>query len=97
MTIKPKGGRGKIAPYETVTVRIPLPIKGDVEKMANDYRESALQPVIHEIKKMESKKSDFMPLNEAISHAQSIMKGKKSARVSLEKMLQVLYGEQISL
>jgi hypothetical protein len=36
--VKPIGGRGKKAPYQTVQMRIPLPIKSEVEKLVEQYR-----------------------------------------------------------
>lgn len=36
-----KGGRGKKAPYETIMIRIPLPLKPSVLKLAEDYRREA--------------------------------------------------------
>lgn len=33
-----KGGRGKKAPYETITVRVPLPIKDKVDKIIEEYK-----------------------------------------------------------
>lgn len=36
--VKPVGGRGKRAPYQTVQVRVPLPIKPEVEKLIEQYR-----------------------------------------------------------
>jgi hypothetical protein len=41
--MKPVGGRGKKAPYETVGVRIPVPIKDQVEKLAESYRKGVLE------------------------------------------------------
>ena len=46
---KPKGGRGKKAPYETTHMRVPLPLKAQIEKLIEDYRlsldnETDLQP-----------------------------------------------------
>jgi len=35
---KPKGGRGKRAPYESTHVRVPLPIKHRVEELIDVYR-----------------------------------------------------------
>ena len=40
--IKPKGGRGQKAPYETAQVRVPVPIKPDVERLIEGYRASVL-------------------------------------------------------
>jgi hypothetical protein len=39
---KPVGGRGKKAPYQTITIRVPLPIKDKVEKLIEEYRLSLL-------------------------------------------------------
>lgn len=39
---KPLGGRGKKAPYETIQVRVPIPIKPDVEKLIEDFRNAIL-------------------------------------------------------
>lgn len=35
---KPVGGRGHKAPYETTQVRVPVPIKPQVEKLIAQYR-----------------------------------------------------------
>jgi hypothetical protein len=39
---KPLGGRGQKAPYDTVQVRCPVPIKLEVEALIAHYRESVL-------------------------------------------------------
>lgn len=39
---KPLGGRGQKAPYETVQVRCPVPIKPEVEALISAFRESVL-------------------------------------------------------
>lgn len=39
---KPLGGRGKRAPYDTVMVRVPEPIKPKVEQLIEEYREFVL-------------------------------------------------------
>jgi len=49
---KPLGGRGQKAPYETVQVRCPVPIKSEVEALISQYRESVLAGT-HEVKKSE--------------------------------------------
>ncbi len=36
-----KGGKGKRAPYETIMLRIPLPIKPLVQEIASQYRHRA--------------------------------------------------------
>lgn len=78
-----KGGRGKKAPYKTTHVRVPEPIKAEVERMAAQYRAGEL---------------NTMPaLDDAIQTAQSILRQKKSARASMEKLLTSLYGQTVSL
>ena len=42
--IKPKGGRGKKAPYETVAVRVPVPLLETVTTLIEQYRQSVLDP-----------------------------------------------------
>ncbi|AFY59257.1 hypothetical protein Riv7116_6946 (plasmid) [Rivularia sp. PCC 7116] len=37
------GGRGKTAPYKTVMVRVPEPIKGRVEELKNLYHSGCLE------------------------------------------------------
>lgn len=39
---KPKGGRGRKAPYEQTHIRVPIPIKGLVQSIIDDYRAKAL-------------------------------------------------------
>ena len=40
---KSVGGRGKTAPYKTVMVRVPEPIKGRVEELKNLYHSGCLE------------------------------------------------------
>jgi predicted RNase H-like nuclease (RuvC/YqgF family) len=40
--VKPLGGRGKRAPYETTQMRVPIPIKTQLESLIADYRERVL-------------------------------------------------------
>ena len=37
--MKPKGGRGNVAPYQTCMVRTPIPLKSQVEELIEQYRE----------------------------------------------------------
>jgi len=39
---KPVGGRGKKAPYETIQMRVPVPIKDRVNELINQFRDGAL-------------------------------------------------------
>ena len=88
---KPKGGRGQTAPYETTHVRVPVPLKAEVDRMIEEYRNFVLSGEETETKKRQ------IELDEAISVAQSILKQKKSAKQSAEKLLTALYGEEVKL
>jgi hypothetical protein len=37
--MKPKGGRGKKAPYQTKQMRVPVPVESQVEELSARYRE----------------------------------------------------------
>ncbi|MBD2482090.1 hypothetical protein [Planktothrix sp. FACHB-1365] len=46
MTDYIKGGRGKKAPYQTVVIRVPEPLKDIVEQLIEEYRQTGeLKPV----------------------------------------------------
>lgn len=96
--MKPKGGRGHEAPYETTHVRVPVPIKAKVDRLIDDYRKTILtgnQP--------ETEKHDIgyavslTTLGEAKAIAQQILKQKKGAKLSLEKLLTALYEGEVTL
>lgn len=40
--VKPLGGRGKKAPYDTTQMRVPIPLKSRFESAIADYREKVL-------------------------------------------------------
>jgi hypothetical protein len=46
---KPLGGRGKKAPYETVLIRIPVPVYSIVEKIADDYRRLVIEGEVNSL------------------------------------------------
>jgi hypothetical protein len=93
MIDKPKGGRGKIAPYQTTTVRIPLPLKPDIDRLVEDYRLSVLSPILGAIAKNEDKP---IPLEDALIKAQEILGDKKAnKKVTVRKLLEAIYGEKL--
>lgn len=53
--MKPKGGRGKKAPYETTVIRVPVPIRAEVESLIKQYQANALE---------NDKRADFKELVE---------------------------------
>lgn len=77
MAEKPKGGRGIKAPYETTHVRVPVPIKAEVEAMVENYKKGVI--IDEEI----MTNSTYEEREKAIELAREILISKKSARVSL--------------
>ncbi len=42
MSVKPKGGRGLKAPYETIQMRVPVPLKAEFQERIDNYRDAVL-------------------------------------------------------
>ena len=83
------GGRGLKAPYETTHVRIPVAIKDRVEELSRAYKDSLVSG--------EDKPEEQLSFEEAVETAKEILKAKKSARVSMEKLLSSIYKREIEL
>ncbi len=84
---KPVGGRGRKAAYETTHVRIPEPIKLEVERLIQRFHQAYSDESTNLV----------TSLSEAVIVAQAILTQKKSARVSLEKLLTALYKAEVKL
>jgi hypothetical protein len=90
-----KGGRGIKAPYETTHVRVPVPIKDKVQKLIDDYKNNLeTQEVNQQDNEQDNNLIDF---DEAIALAHQCLIQKKSARLSLQKLLTGIYGKKVSL
>lgn len=83
-----KGGRGNKSPYESVVIRVPEPLRDKVLSLCHQYRELGELPT--ETKPVTS-------LEDAVVVAERILKSKKSARVSVERLLSEIYQEDVSL
>lgn len=85
--IKPTGGRGKKAAYTSTHVRIPEPLIPEVEALKRKFfgvdEEEAINPL--------------PSLEEAIAMSKGILLNKKSAKLSIEKLLTALYNTQVKL
>jgi hypothetical protein len=81
------GGRGVKAPYETTHVRVPVPIKADVERLIARF---------HQDEETEED-NPLTTLDEAVVTAKNILASKKSAKVSMSKLLTAIYGESVEL
>ena len=88
MTSKPLGGRGKKAPYETLIMRVPVPLVSQVEQIVNNYRSEVIAGI--------PARQKLINRDDAVQEAKKILNGKKSARQSVLKLLQVLYGNDVT-
>jgi hypothetical protein len=88
--IKPTGGRGKRAPYETTHLRVPIPLKSAIEAMIEGYRAEILEG------SPPPKEDGPLPLSEAIEIAQKLLRGKTSKLATVEKLLTAIYKEDVN-
>lgn len=79
-----KGGRGVKASYETTHVRVPLPVKAKVEAIINAFKDGEIE---------DSQLSE----EELIQIAKDILKQKKSAKISMQSLLKVIFKKEIVL
>ena len=81
MKIKPVGGRGQKAPYNTCVMRVPEPIAEQVQALIDEYRLSIMSD------KVEDKDSFIIiKISQLNSLFSSILRQRKSAKVSFEKL-----------
>lgn len=85
---KPVGGRGKVAPYQTTHIRVPLPIKDRVQELIENYRQSLDGEV--------SSQDDRMTVEKAKKLAIKLLRSKTSKAETVAKLLTSIYGTEIS-
>lgn len=96
-----KGGRGMKAPYETTHIRVPLPLKEALEKVINAYKESLdvdqALAVLLQIHDEQTSEINPLTANDAVQLATQILGQKKSAKLSMSKLLTGIYSQDIVL
>ena len=96
---KPKGGRGLRQSYETKVVRIPMPlvetINELVEKFYTSYNPDNPDSDLLTDKVASSLGVCTVSKQDAITKAKLIVSRKKSAKVSVLNLLQVLYKDKL--
>lgn len=85
-----KGGRGHKAPYQTKQMRVPVPVQDKVREIVKQFHREL------EGEETQDLKSSIKELDEAIDLAKSITRQKKSARISMAKLLSRIYGVSIT-
>lgn len=84
---KPKGGRGRKAPYETTVVRVPDPVLEQVEAICDAYRNGEVL-------------SEKKPVTDFETIRAEVDEWRKQAKVGKEKLknlLQLIYGLDVGL
>jgi len=88
---KPKGGRGKRAPYETTHVRIPEPIKDRVERLKEMYVTGSLdhyEEILARDSQMAREYEKLLTTNEAkLNSGQNLLPSLQDAIVEAKKVL----------
>jgi hypothetical protein len=84
-----KGGRGKALPWKTTHVRCPEPISDEVRRIIDIWKAEQLE--VDSTQKTTLKTSD-----EVSEIVRKILRSKKSARVSIERLLTEL-GYEVNL
>lgn len=92
------GGRGNKAPYETTHIRVPLPLKEIIQELVDNYKSTNHVPDnINQLIQPESSDDRMIAVDDAISLAHAILKQKKSAKLSLQKLLTAIYNVDVVL
>lgn len=96
-----KGGRGNRVPYATQMMRVPTPIKDQIQQFIDSYRASVSEGFTdapgETTELPEAKPKPRLSKEEAIEKAQQIITHKESARISMSKLLSAIYQEKIKL
>lgn len=95
-----KGGRGRQAPYTSTHVRVPDPLKSEVEQLIWKWREliesGEFSPTEAVSEVMNVSDNCQISIDDAINQARKIVSQKKSATESLAKLLTSIYGVEVS-
>lgn len=86
---KPKGGRGKKAPYETTIKRIPIELESQIESMIESYRLKVIDGI-------ESQDTGIMPIEKTKELSRKLLRAKTSKIDTIIKLVTSIYGVEIS-
>lgn len=86
---KPKGGRGKKAPYTSVTVRVPEDLKDTIDSLVNEYRQFILEGI-------KSQKNDVPSIDEIKELSKQLLKGRATRKDIVIELVTSIYGVEIN-
>lgn len=95
-----KGGRGRQAPYTTTHIRVPDPLKSEIECLISVWRDLVDSGNVSPTEAVDEmyKQLGYAQLNliDALAEAKRILKLKKSANDSMIKLLTSIYGVEVT-
>jgi hypothetical protein len=91
----PKGGRGHKAPYETATMRVPIPLHNRVEKLIEEYRSAVLtgNPT-DTLTNSSSTSEQVITREEVTSKLEALAKSKKKGKDFYKHIVEYLFEPQ---
>lgn len=88
---RPKGGRGHKVAYESKVIRVPVPLLSEVDGMIERFYETGN---VEAMATSEPINNVLSSKSEVIDIAKKLLKRKKSARVTIINLLQLIYGDE---
>ena len=86
---KPKGGRGKKAPYQTTIKRIPIELESQIESMIESYRLKVIDGI-------ETQDNEIMSIEKTKELSRKLLRAKSSKIDTIVKLVTSIYGVEIS-
>lgn len=85
---KPVGGRGKKAPYQTITKRIPVELESQIDSLIEAYRLKTIEGI-------EPDDTGILPVSDAVQLAKKLLKAKSSKLDTVIKLVTGIYNTTI--
>lgn len=93
---KPVGGRGIKAPYESTHIRVPVPIKDQIELIIEEYKEAITQDInLLTTYQINRNGNSLTSLEDAKEEARRQLKRKKGKYVEVAELLSFIYGIKV--
>jgi hypothetical protein len=97
MMPKPVGGRGMKAPYETTHLRVPIPIKSQIEAIIEEYREAVLTDInLLTSYQININTNPLTSLEDAKKFAKKHLRAKKKKEQMLANLLSDIYQTKVT-
>lgn len=96
--VKPVGGRGIKAPYESTHIRVPVPLKPQIEAIIEDYREVVTQDInLLTSYQISANINPLTGLQEAKQIAKKHLRAKREKTQMIANLLSDLYQTEVTV